>query len=184
VGGRGLSLVAAVALGACTPDLPRHIHVDATFTADEIDLAHEAIRQANERLGVPLLGHAVLVDDGLHTDRDGFHYDDFGDDVGVIYALDSKSAEYTWLADTNDRDYQGYGTLVDVLVTVRLGPNPTDAQRAHFRQVVMHELGHYLGLPHTTDHDAVMYSGSGRLELDTYTSKDQAAFCLVYGCGG
>lgn len=182
MGGRGLPLVIAIAASACAPDLPRGIHIEASFSEDEASLASDAIARANQRLGIPLIDGPALVDLGRFDDPDDFHDDDFGDGVGVIYQLDPESAEYRWLADTNERDYEGYGTRADILVASRLPPDATDEQRRHFRQIVMHELGHYLGIPHTSERNAVMYSGPGRLELDTYTATDQAAFCLVYGC--
>lgn len=182
MGGRGVSLVIAAALGACAPELPRGIHVEAAFTPEEAAIVSGAIASANDRLGAALVGHPVLDDLGAISDPDGFQYDDLGDGVGVVYALDPASPEYRWLADTNERDYQGYGTLGDVLIAIRLPAAPTDADRQHFRQVVLHELGHYLGLPHVDDREAIMYSGPGRLALDTYTTADQQTFCLVYGC--
>lgn len=183
MGGRGLALlIAAATIGACVPDLPREIHVDDSFTNDERALASAAIAEANARLGDPLLGRAVIVELAPYHDADGFHFDDFGDDVAVIYAVDPTSPEYAWLAGNQDRAYEGYGTLSDVLVTTRLAPGASAAERAHFQQVVMHELGHFLGLPHASERDAIMYSGPGRLDLSTYTTVDQADFCLVYGC--
>lgn len=182
MGRRGISLVIAVAAAGCAPELPRGIHVEASFTDDEASLCAEAIVRANERLGFPLVGGPALVDLGRYADPDGFHDEDFDDDVGVIYPLDPASAEYHWLADTNEREYEGYGTRADVLVAYRLPPAPTDADRRHFRQIIMHELGHFLGIPHTSERNAIMYSGADRLEHETYTPVDQEAFCLVYGC--
>ena len=182
MGGRGLAVLIAAGLGACAPDLPRTIRIDSSFTPDEAALCSAAIAQADDRLGVPLLGAPILVDGGPYRDSDGFQFDDFGDAVAVIYAVDRSSPEYEWLAGDQDRSYEGYGTLSDLLVTDRLPPGASAADRAHFQQVVMHELGHFLGLPHASERDAIMYSGPGRLDLDTYTAIDQQTFCLVYGC--
>ena len=121
---------------------------------------------------MPLLGAPVLIDGGPYQDPDGFQFDDFDDAVSVIYAIDPASAEYQWLAGDQDRAYEGYGTLSDILVTDRLAPDASPENRAHFQQVVMHELGHFLGLPHASERDAIMYSGAGRLDLDTYTAID------------
>lgn len=185
MGRRGVSLVsvaAAACAASCAPDLPRGIYVEASFNADEAALASDAIERANTWLGVPLVGSDVIIDLGRSADPDGFQHDDFGDGIARIYPLDPASPAYRWLADTNDREYEGYATLADVLVAYRLPPDPTEPERRHFRQIVMHELGHFLGLPHSSERNAIMYSGPGRLELDSYTPADQQTFCLIYGC--
>lgn len=175
-----LAVVSAVAAG-CAPDLPRELCVDDRFTDEEAALVHDAIRLANAQLG-ERLGRAVIVDGGTRHDPDGFRFDDLGDDLGTVYVIAPDSAEYRWLADANQRDYEGYATLADVLVAFRLPADAADADRQHLHQIVLHELGHFLGLPHATDRDAIMYSGPDRRVLDSYTATDRGLFCAVYGC--
>jgi hypothetical protein len=184
MGRRRISLVALVTAACigCVPELPRGLSIESSFSPEEAALASEAIERANAILGVPLLGHDVLIDLGRSSDPDGFQFHDFGDDVAMIYPLDPASEEYRWLADSSDRDYKGYATLADVLVVYRLPAGSAVAERKLFRQIVMHELGHFLGLPHTSERNSIMYTGSGRLELDSYTQSDQRTFCLIYGC--
>lgn len=184
-----------IALAACgserdlfLPDLPRDIYVEGRFTDAEVLIIEEAIEEANRELGEELLGHPVLVPQGTFDDPDGFRVEDFYDGAAIIYVLEEDSAEYQWVADVTERGYGGYATVADVHMIYRYLPSPeaTDEEREEmrrrFKRILLHEFGHFLGMSHNPDPEALMYSGEKPPDVTTYTLVDKQDFCFIYEC--
>jgi hypothetical protein len=172
-------LVIAGAAG-CVPDAPRELRVERRFTDEEIALLAGGIDTANAELG-GLLGGDVIELGPTFTDPDGFHFDDFGDEVHGLYTLDRASAEYAWLRDAGGHDDDGYATLGDVIVIRRVPPGASDRDRRCFVSVELHELGHFLGMTHNPDPNSVMHPGGSACPID-YTGADLAMFCIDFAC--
>lgn len=168
--------------GGCAPALPRELFLDATLAAPEAAQVRRAVDVANERLGQALGGEPVLALAGPYADPDGFSYADLDDGVHVVYPLDASSPEYRWIADTTGQEYGGYGTLGDVLLIARLPADASAAERDAYRQLALHELGHFLGMTHNPDPASIMNAGPWHAPLATYTDADLRAFCIIYGC--
>lgn len=193
MGRRALSLLILLLAAGCgndafLPGLPREISIETRFTDEEILIIEEAVDEANRELGTELLGHPALTYLGPYDDPDGFHVEDFDDGRAVIYVLSEDSSEYRYVADVTERGYGGYATLADVHMVYRYLPPPeaTDEERMEmrrrFKRIVLHELGHFLGMSHNPDPGALMYAGPKPPDVTTYTLVDKRDFCFVYEC--
>jgi hypothetical protein len=164
--------------GGCFPELPRDVQIERRFSDHEVNVLLQAIDQANRELGEDLLDTPVLMYRGRFEDPDGFHFDDFGDDVSVLYQLDPESPEYVWTRDTLQHAYGGYATLADLMVL----PLDNLGSDARFKRVAMHEIGHFLGLTHSPDPGSLMYGEGIRSDVDGFTYSDKLMFCMVHDC--
>lgn len=175
------AVIAALAAGGgagCFPEMPRDVRIEARFTDQEVRLLREAMDQANRELGDALLGHPVLTYQGRFEDADGFHFDDFGDEVSVLYKLDAASDEYAWTTGALQHAYGGYATLADLMVL----PLADLGSDERFKRVAMHEIGHFLGLTHSPDPGSLMYGNGIRSDVNGFTYGDQVMFCHVHDC--
>jgi hypothetical protein len=164
-----------VAFGACTFEpVPKNLYIESRFSDDETDRILAAIGIANRDLGEQLLGGPVIEYAGRFTDDDGWSHQDFGDDVHVIYKVEKNIPDYQWLAETIHKSPEGYGTASDILFFVQPGDGFDGSQG-----LMLHEIGHFLGMMHSPVPEAVMHTPHGS---DNYTESDFDAFCLIYRC--
>jgi hypothetical protein len=172
---RFLVLVTLPFLG-CAEPLPKALYIESRFTEEEAGAIATAIEEVNRSLGEGLLGRPALMYEGRFHDSDGFTADDFSDGIHAVYKVSRDSPEYGWLLEVTTRKrFRGYATLADVLFFV----DPEDLAFSGYRPLMLHELGHFIGMSHSPDPGAVMHTPPG---ADAYTESDKEAFCLIYRC--
>lgn len=173
---RRLALVVALVCTGCFSEphgIPWHLWIDDRFTAEEEAIIAKAIAHANETFD-PLVGEPVFVYGGRYADRDGFTAEDLGDDRAVIYKVfphDRDGWELACGQCFQDGTTQGWDILLWAV------PFVDEFDRKAYRSMVLHELGHLLGLPHTSAQGAVMNENEFATE---FTEPDIAAFCELY----
>lgn len=174
---RRLLVILTFALMGCDAlmlePLPKRIAIESRFTEAAADCIRASIDVANAELG-PLYGQDVLIYDGVVTDPNGFDMGDFGDESHIVYKVDKSSPEYGWLEDLNEKRMGGYGTAGDVLLFVE-----PDGDMVCNQGLILHELGHFMGLWHNPDPTSLMHPSHGASD---FTDVDKDAFCLVRRC--
>jgi hypothetical protein len=177
--GRAVVPLVIVLAAGCLPAPPRELQIESRFSDEETELLLDAIDATNQELGDALLGGPVVTYQGRYHDPDGFTFEDFDDDRHVMYVFDPDSDAYRWLVQVSDHGFFGYGTLADTLVV----PLPSFGNNhLLFRITAMHELGHFLGMVHSTDPATLMFPGDRDASVMGFTAADQRAFCLTYDC--
>lgn len=121
-------LLVALTSAGCnvlTP-LPHDIYIDDRFSDMEKQFINEAIRETNEALIRPCIGHDGLINMRYVVIEDGFAADgsDMGDDMHVIYKLYTNEPAYDKLQDLAERDFGGYATIQDVIMIKNLDNVP------------------------------------------------------------
>jgi len=209
-----LILPLAAVLSACGRDLPLEIVIEDAWTGMELESIEQAIAEWNSAAGSRLSRPGpVLVVTGRTADT--FHLHDLEDDQHVIYRISETTPDFLELESVTGEG-RGYGTYGDVLISANHGPllpwycaedtyyqeRPDGdyeaylleygADRLHadcvafLRPLVLHELGHFIGLAHFENRPGIMNSGeyvTGIAVLETHlTEADLDEFCLVYDC--
>ena len=175
---------AALSLTACSPQLPQEFYIESRWTPAERQIILDEAEKWNA-VGREYLGlDRILVFRGVYNDRDGFRSEeDLGDDFNVVY-VGENNADYDLIDTGTEGSYViGYGTSGDVLLFrfAMLNEDGT-LNEPLFRQTVLHEFGHFLGLAHVPDDPkALMYWLTGE-NSDVITRHDIQAFCLAHDC--
>ncbi len=174
-----LAAAAALALAACgRPDeLPLPIYVEDSWSDEETAQIRLAIDEWNAVAAAHLKEPQLLLDyrGRIH---DAFEPEDFGDDIHVIYRIGSPEQVPEFL---RSEPPGGYGTFGDILLfTFNLCPD-CDQYPDFLRIVSLHELGHFIGLPHLEHRPAIMKPGWDD-RTEHLTEGDIEAFCIAYEC--
>jgi hypothetical protein len=174
---RALPLIALV-LSACRPTQPIPVTLQDTWS----DVEREHILRDLVRWERATDGRVRFVPAPLpFHDDNGFDRADLDDGVSVIYKITGPSPDVEWLMQASGQDLLGYNFNTDILVfwyRVQLdtaGTEPLDALDG----VVLHELGHHVGLSHLQVHRALMNRAGGPSCITQY---DLIAFCSLYDC--
>lgn len=179
---RAYIIFAAAALSACGRS-PRQLYVDVRFSGAEIEDIRSAVDEVNKL--ACLIGEDKLIEiAGEFRDDDG-HFDQSNIDDGEdqLYRIGSagECSDYTEHFQSKFGDignlYGFYtGTDTGILVFNLNQPN-----RPPLRHVIMHELGHYVGMEHVTGNSWAVMAPTG-YGPRSFTQADKEEFCLRQGC--
>jgi matrixin len=144
----------------------RILYLDRNFTNEEILVITEAVLDWEEKTH-----HVISIDIVILPTTDSLDLKD-----GVIVNK-FNSDNYTVINNSGVIGYyqENEGNNTIVLVTDRLADYKT------FRQCILHEIGHMLGLYHNSNADTLMYP---YIEYASYdiTQEDVDNFCSIYDC--
>jgi hypothetical protein len=107
-------------------------------------------------------------------------------DITVRFQASPGLDEEPAVLAASDVDFEGDGALRHVAIRVLAGPRwlTTGDERVEFDllSTLTHELGHAIGLSHSTVADAVMLDDArrGQLTARTLSEDDRAAICTLY----
>lgn len=185
-------VLALSAFASCGRDLPQTLLIDPTLPADLEESVWQAIDIINAELGQALLEKDVLFFGGFSAADDRFAPEKFQDDRHVVYNVAMETPEYREINGEItgmplEGSTYGYGTYGDVLIFTFTLPQRTVlcascGKCADIRDhVVLHELGHFIGMGHTDDPFSVMFPFTFA-PIISFNDTDRRAFCEYQSC--
>jgi len=180
---KALYLAVALASAACGGQFPRDIYVDDRFTPEELADIDSAINEVNKL--AKLIGEDSLVNlAGTFDDQDGvFSQRNVDNDRNELYRIGSAGeclgfvSRYQSEFGTLDNLNGFYaGTDIGILTF-----NVYQPGKAPFRTVVMHELGHFVGMGDLYGNGYAIMRPYG-YTATSFTQADKEEFCQVHGC--
>lgn len=180
-----LVILAATAMVACgPPDIPRKLAIETGCGADNYQVITEAIEVWNAA-GREYVGQELIDPQGFYTDEDGLQIDsDLHDGRNVLYCVNDPALFEVFKGEG------GPGTAGTtfgediVLYPFKIVDKTTGQVTLDgVREVTMHELGHFLGFPHSPDQESIMYWRhiDGRYKTGLAPS-DLQNLCIIYDC--
>lgn len=191
----------SIATSACQGEYSRNVVIDSSFTQDEEETITRAMETWNQ-VSREYLGYDLILYAGRRHDVNGFNpLEDMGDGYNMIYRFAEPDEYYNLLIAERPQNQEGafllgYGRQHDILIftfnilkEVKSYLSDSDDESSEYLRehqvVVLHELGHWLGLQHIGEIDGycpIMYSLIYKSTQPILTEKDIQAFCLVYDC--
>lgn len=170
------TLVAVLAASGCgRTDAPTTFYVEDRWSWEEIVVIRAATEEWND-LALSRLRHPTRLLEYGGTTRGRFRENVFADGAHVVYRIGS--AEECPSAFKPD-ELAGYATMQDLLIfsynTCEGGPFYAEC----LYSVVLHEFGHFLGMPHFENRQGVM---NPYVNYNGLTPADIDQFCIAYEC--
>ncbi|MDD5251778.1 MAG: matrixin family metalloprotease [Patescibacteria group bacterium] len=136
-----------------------------------------------------LIGRRVMEYNGTFDDPDGPRPEDRTDGKSVVYDVDDE-ATYHLLHDPFDdgtgANVGGTGLADEIYIYVNhLYKVNGTVDQACFEFVVRHEFGHFQGLNHVKDPNALMYWTNSTMDFASqmqFKVSDRTEFCRVFCC--
>jgi hypothetical protein len=162
---------------------PRELFIDSRFNEAEIAEIKAAVREVNA-LGRLIDENELVSLSGRFTDENGeFEQRNVDNDRNELYRVDSAS-ECRDFVERYDESFGTIGNLYGFYTGTDIGIlvfNLRLPYRPPLRHVVMHELGHFVGMDHVTNNrHAVMHPNA--YTTDVFTEADREQFCFQNGC--
>ena len=157
------------------PLVEKRLYVDDTFEASDVRCIESSADEWNKRTR----GLASITVVPLTSEKNTVRKDTSVDDI-IMTRVTSDSAIVFFIERLSGSRLYGYyqpqGDHSEITMV-------HDRYRSETvcRVVLMHELGHALGIHHNTDPTSLMYGGDDTMPTGI-TRRDLADFCKIYGC--
>ncbi|MEA3272144.1 MAG: matrixin family metalloprotease [Patescibacteria group bacterium] len=194
---RTLTIFVMLFACGCTQTLPANILIGSNFEQDEADAILSAFDKWEQATG-----REIIIYRGRYIDAD-YDFWNMIDNYHVVYKAESPTPateffnDWARMKDERDSDIAGFGMLSDIIIywytwgedfDIDTETEHYDVIRAYFlwrlEDLVMHEIGHFLGLGHNDDPDSIMNIHHERHwpEPNYISDRDVDDFCHLYDC--
>lgn len=151
-----------------TKEFPAFVAFDSTLS-DKEDLIVRDINRWNDLCGEPLLSLGPTLTSSTYV------YGSVTYDVAILLINEIENRDPDVVAVTS-RAIKANSTEIDYAYIDMLRTTPD----THIEATILHELGHALGLVHTTDPKSVMYIETNPTKLN-FTEQDKQQLLDKYG---
>lgn len=161
--------------GCGRSDTPTKFYVEDRWSPEEIAVIRAAADEWND-LAMSRLKRPMRLLEYAGTVHGQFSPDVYGDVAHVVYRLGTAEEGGAYF----DPDaHAGYATMQDVVIFTYNTGEASDQYGPHLYSVVLHELGHFIGLPHFDHRLGIMNSTMSTTDL---LESDIEHFCAAYEC--
>lgn len=157
------------------PLVTKRLYVDDTFTRSDVSCVEAAAERWAQRtkglakiIVVPLTRESSAIP--KYTDRNDVIMNRATSSAGIVYFIERYSGSQLFGYHQPFVDHSEITMIVDRYKNEEM-----------CTVVLMHEIGHSLGLHHNDDPSSLMYGGTD--SMPTFiTRRDLAEFCSIHGC--
>ena len=179
---RRITLIAACSIFAACGEWPREISIDVRFDDAEMVEIKSAVAEVN-KLAKLIDADDLVTPAGRFTDdNDVFEQNNVDNDRNEIYRIGEAEECLGFVNRYRDKfgDFDKlYGFYTGTDIGLLVFNSCRDGRPLKF--VLMHELGHMVGMDHvTSNRHAVMHPSA--CCVDSFTEADKEQFCLQHGC--